>query len=670
MAWTDPHLHSARSLLDLPVNEANRRVMAHREAFLGAGAAHEARPVIAASWARVRELGVDPAAERAPLVMSLENIDEILRTQQLGRSGRQVLDRFAPLAEGSRHVIVLADDRGRILYEVGHRGVYEGLEAMNFVPGGDWSEGAVGPNGIGTPLSLGRPEMVLGAEHYCEGWQPWVCYGAPVCDPETGRPLGAVDITGPSGAADIQTLALAISIAQSLEQQLELQTLQNRDHLRSEFREMERRWPGDALMLLSDGGRVLDINGVAVQMLELDRVVHAERPLATVLPDLWLLARDLVQTGRYGERRGEIRLENGMQPQLECRVQPVHHGQRKIGAVLILSGFHRLLSGTATRQEPRAPARLVTLDDILGNSPSLAAAKRLCTLAAHDGGSVLLVGETGTGKEMFAQGIHSAGPKRTRPFIALNCGALPRELAASELFGYEPGSFTGADRKGRAGKFEVADGGTLFLDEVDSLDPDVQAKLLRVLEDMRVYRIGNHHGRAVDVRVIAAAGPRLAARLADGSFRLDLYHRLNVIDIHLPPLRDRPEDIALLAQHFLERECRRRGVPLPAIDPAVLSAFSAYHWPGNVRELANVCRRALLVAQGNRISDADLPELLKGHPVPAENMAAPARRSLRSISDDAIRAALEAADGNLTEAARRLGINRTTIYRRQQRWRC
>ncbi|MEQ8233564.1 MAG: sigma 54-interacting transcriptional regulator, partial [Gammaproteobacteria bacterium] len=465
MAWTDPHLHSARALLDLPVTEANRRVMAHREAFLGAGAAHEARPVIAASWTRVRELGVDPAAERAPLVMSLENVDEILRTQQLGRSGRQVLDRFAPLAEGSRHVIVLADEHGRILYEVGHRGVYEGLEAMNFVPGGDWSEAAVGPNGIGTPLSLGRPEIVLGAEHYCEGWQPWVCYGAPVCDPETGRPLGAVDITGPSGAADMQTLALTISIAQSLEQQLELQALQNRDHLRSEFREMERRWPGDALMLLSDGGRILDVNGVAVQALDLDRVVHAERALAAVLPDLWLLARDLVQTGRYGERRGEVRLENGAQPQLECRVQPLHHGQRKIGAVLILSGFLRLLAGAPTRTAREAATPLVTFDDILGTSAALAAAKRLCSLAACDDASVLLVGETGMGKEMFAQGIHGAGPRRARPFVAVNCGALPRELAASELFGYEAGSFTGADRKGRAGKFEVADGGTLFLDE-------------------------------------------------------------------------------------------------------------------------------------------------------------------------------------------------------------
>ncbi|MEQ8230219.1 MAG: sigma 54-interacting transcriptional regulator, partial [Gammaproteobacteria bacterium] len=211
---------------------------------------------------------------------------------------------------------------------------------------------------------------------------------------------------------------------------------------------------------------------------------------------------------------------------------------------------------------------------------------------------------------------------------------------------------------------------TLFLDEVDSLDPDVQAKLLRVLEDMRVYRIGNHHGRAVDVRVIAAAGPRLAARLADGSFRLDLYHRLNVIDIHLPPLRDRPEDIPLLARHFLARECTRRGVPLPELDPSLLAALGAYHWPGNVRELANVCRRALLVAQGSRISSADLPALLQGQAAPVETPPGPASRSLRSISDDAIRAALEAADGNLTEAARQLGINRTTIYRRQQRWRC
>lgn len=666
-------MSAARRLFERPVADLNRDVTAGREEFLAAGSVAGVRPVIAASWERTRALGIAPTAERAPSIISLDQIDEILRTETLGLSGRQVLDRFAGLVEGSGHVIVLADDRGRILYEVGHRNVYEALDAINFVPGGHWCEQAVGPNGIGTPLNLGRPELVLGAEHFCDGWKPWVCYGAPVFDPDSGLPMGVVDITGPSGAADLQTLALTVSIAQSLEQQLELVSLHNRDMLRSGFRDIEKRWPGDALLLLSDAGRVVETNRVAAGALGLDGSVHLERPLADVLPDLWLLVRDLVQSGRFGQRDGEVQLADGAAPTLSCRVQPVHRDERKVGAVLVISGFHRL-SGSRRPAPPRAARELTQLADIVGDSPLLHDARRLAELAAADDvHPVLLLGETGTGKEMFAQGIHVAGPRRTRPFVAINCGALPRDLAESELFGHAPGAFTGARAKGHAGKFEVADGGTLFLDEIDSLDADIQGKLLRVLEDFQVCRVGDHVARAVDVRVIAAGRPDLPARVEAGEFRRDLFHRLNVIDIALPSLRDRRHDIGSLARHFVAQECARRGVPAPRLDEATLACLSAYDWPGNVRELLNLCRRLLLTARGDAIMRTDLPPEFAttdvgGAAVAGEQPVDAAARSLRTISDDAIRDAVAAADGNVAEAARRLGINRTTIYRRRQGW--
>ena len=666
---SDKSIQSARGLFDDPVGEVNRRVTAGRDAYLAGAAATDIRPVITASWERTRALGVDPTAERAPSVISVEQIDAILRTEELGISGRRVLDRFASLVEGSKHVIVLADDRGRILYEVGHGGVYESLEAINFVPGGHWSEHAVGPNGIGTPLNLGRPELVLGAEHFCDGWKPWVCYGAPVFDPDSGLPLGVIDITGPAGAADVQTLALTVSIAQSVEQQLELAVLQNRDALRSGFRDIEKRWPGEALILLSDAGRIVEVNRVASSGLGLDGTVFADRALGDVLPDLWMLVRDLVQTGRFGERRGEVALTSGGNPALECRVQPVHRNQRKVGAVLIVSGFQRLSARPAPRRGDSE--RAVTLDDIVGQSDLLADAKRLAMLAAADDAPVLLLGETGTGKELFAQGIHRAGTRRAQPFVAINCGALPAGLAESELFGHAPGAFTGAHPKGQAGKFEAAEQGTLFLDEVDSLDLAVQAKLLRVLEDYRVTRVGDHHGRRIDVRVIAAGSEGLLDKVLDGTFRRDLFHRLNVLDITLPPLRDRNEDILPLARHFIERTCAERGIPVPRLDGTAEAHLRAHAWPGNVRELENACRRALLTARGHLITAADLgiesgaDSAVFSRPSPTTD-AHP--RSLRSISDEAIRAAVEAAGGNVAEAARRLGINRTTIYRRKQAW--
>ena len=665
----NPELRSARALFERPVREINHQVDAGRDAYLSNGDAPPGiRSVIAASWDRTRSLGIDPDALRAPSAITLERIDEILRTQELGITGRRVLDRFSSLVEGSKHVIVLADERGRILYEVGHHDVYKGLEAINFIPGGDWSEVAVGPNGIGTPLALGRPELVLGSEHFCEGWKPWVCYGAPIVDPDSGLPVGAIDITGPSGAADMQTLALTVSIAQTVEQQLELALLQNRDLLRSRFREIKKRWPGDALVLLSDAGRIIEINRVAGRGLALDNTVFNDRPLAEVLPDLWLGVSDLVQTGRFGERRVATELASGATPTLRCRVEPVHQNERKVGAVVVISGFHGL-SAHAAPPRRQAAAPKSALSAIIGSSGTLEQARDLAALAAADPDqTVLLLGETGTGKELFARGIHDASARRKGPFVAVNCGALPRELAESELFGYLPGAFTGASPKGQIGKFEAADGGTLFLDEIDSLEPLVQAKLLRVLEDLRVHRIGDHEGRSVDIRVIAAGSHELPERVAAGGFRRDLYHRLNVIDIRLPPLRERERDVVALARHFMQHDSASPGAPIAEFDDEALALLAAYHWPGNVRELQNLCRRVLLTTRGDTVCAADLPAEFHGGATGKAELPSGRTRSLRSISDEAIRAAVDAADGNIAEAARRLGINRTTIYRRQRHW--
>ena len=183
--------------------------------------------------------------------------------------------------------------------------------------------------------------MVLGSEHYCDGWRPWVCYGAPICDPDSGLAMGAVDITGPAAAADLQTLALTISIAQSVEQQLELALLRNRDLLRSRFREIEKRWPSEGLILLSDAGRVVELNRVAQRGLRLDDSVVVDRLLGDVLPDLWMLGRDLVQTGKYGERSGDVQLSLGEERTVSCLSEPIHSENRKIGAILVIKGLHR-----------------------------------------------------------------------------------------------------------------------------------------------------------------------------------------------------------------------------------------------------------------------------------------------------------------------------------------
>jgi two-component system, NtrC family, response regulator AtoC len=279
--------------------------------------------------------------------------------------------------------------------------------------------------------------------------------------------------------------------------------------------------------------------------------------------------------------------------------------------------------------------------------------------------TVLILGESGTGKELLARLLHRESVNPEAPFIAVNVAAIPRELVESTLFGHEKGAFTGAIRQ-QLGKFELAAGGTLFLDEVGDVSPKLQLDLLRVLEERRFQRVGGSESVAADVRVVAATNRDLAKAVADGSFREDLFYRLNVIAITLPPLRERPEDIPLLVQHFLDRLSKDLSRRLDGVSPEAMAALVAHAWPGNVRELRNVLERGAVVAKGNIIQLADLglpaPDPTRapaptGDPLPLEEV------EKRHVAD-----VLSWAGGNVTHAARVLGIDRMTLYNKMKRW--
>jgi transcriptional regulator with PAS, ATPase and Fis domain len=276
---------------------------------------------------------------------------------------------------------------------------------------------------------------------------------------------------------------------------------------------------------------------------------------------------------------------------------------------------------------------------------------------------VLITGESGTGKEVFAQAIHNASNRRGGPFVAINCAAIPRDLLASELFGYDEGAFTGARRGGNIGKFELADGGTLFLDEIGDMPLDMQVVLLRVIEERNLVRIGGKKSIPVNVRIIAATHKDLAHEVANNRFRADLYYRLNVINIQLPPLRDRKGDIPLLVNKFASllqwREVR--------IDSDAQSAIINYSWPGNIRELRNVIESALGQSDDGVISLSALPENIRSSThlnAAAEKPAIPRIIPMKKLESDIIRDALDKCNGNVSLAARQLGISRSTVYRK------
>ena len=308
-----------------------------------------------------------------------------------------------------------------------------------------------------------------------------------------------------------------------------------------------------------------------------------------------------------------------------------------------------------------------TIASFIGSSPSVMEVKRQARRVAGTDSTVLLLGETGTGKELMAQAIHAGGHRAAAPFVGVNIAAIPETLMEAEFFGVAPGAFTGADRKGRAGKFKLADGGTLFLDEIGDMPLALQAKLLRVLQEQEVEPLGSNRVERVDVRIIAATSRDLPAMVAEGLFRADLYYRLNVLPIRLPALRDRLGDLDALSDHLLEDIARRTGLPAPkSLTADALELLAAQSWPGNIRELRNVLEQACLMTDELVLAATQLQPLL----APAQRLPSPsvpdAARPLHSavaaLEAEAIRAALKATNGNKLAAAKMLGIARATLY--------
>lgn len=305
--------------------------------------------------------------------------------------------------------------------------------------------------------------------------------------------------------------------------------------------------------------------------------------------------------------------------------------------------------------------RAGAFSEIVGESQAIKAVlARAARVLPHTEATALLLGETGTGKELLARGIHKGGPRRAAPFVAVNCSALPKHLVESELFGHERGAFTDA-HAAKPGLFEVAEGGTLFLDEIGALPIDLQAKLLRVLEDRQVRRVGGTKSREVKVRIIAATNDNPDRAIQQGTLRRDLYFRLSVITLSLPPLRKRGDDAIVIAEELLQRLARQHGLPVPPLSQETREAIRSHHWPGNVRELKNAVERALLLSPPGELDPAEFIPQPVAEPESGGPLPFPAR--LDHITAAAARATLETCGGNRSEAARRLGISRRRLRR-------
>ena len=624
------------------------------ERFVADGVVPESLPVRAFAldgWRAALQRGIDPSLERAPVDGARDEFSRVLEEDDFALAGRRVLDDMKDVLAGGGHVLLLSDAGGRILHVVGDREVEDALCRINAQPGGVWAEEVVGPNGVGTALSSRTPVVVFGAEHFCKGWHEWVCYGAPVRDPLSTEVLGVITVAGVAERATADRMPLAISVGHSIEYLLTESRRYWRERVADAYDRAESRWPLDAIAAFDSAGHLVAANG---RWREVEKRLGADRCLR-------IREQAIAEFLKSPSLKQEVRVHLPVAEARVVVVNSVQAGNRVAGLVVVLER-HGVFSTSPSGDSKLGPA----FEHLIGRDPEFRRTLRIAARAAASDESVLITGATGTGKELVAAAIHRSSRRANKPLVCVNCAAMARELIESELFGYEPGAFTGARKEGKPGRFELADGGTLLLDEVGELPLDVQAKLLRVLEEGTVFRVGGSRPRPIDVRIVAATNRDLVHALATGGFRSDLFYRLDVIKIELPPLRTRGADILELTRSFIETMCQQGGRTPLRLTPEVEDLFLRYSWPGNVRELRNVVARLMVLVDDDVVAVEDLPATLRGGP---ELVSPLPECSLHTIEDDLIRRSVEAHGGNISEAARQLSIDRSTIYRRLRRFR-
>lgn len=624
----------------------------------------DVRPEILKSWIRCSEQGVNPYTINQVRVGEEDLKARIAKNPELMHVGIPAIDFLYKFVKGAGFVVTLTDADAVVLYVVGDE---ETLRAsLGYVDAGTiWSEGCVGTNSIGTAIAEDEPFQLFGFEHYSQISQRWAGSAAPIHSPG-GTILGTVAISGELSSVHLHTLGMAVTTARSIEVQLALHEASGMLELRNQYQAAIINSISEGLMVVDTKNRISMVNNVMAAMLKADEDSIVGLRIESIIPDPEMLhtiqmksqITDHITKLVYGPT------------QLSCTItsRRVMRSDGKTETVLVVNETVRVKKLALRLQGDEARLHF---DDIVGSDIKLLSAVEIARTAAETAANVLILGESGTGKDVFAQAIHNGSSRKNRPYVAVNCGAIPRELIASTLFGYEEGAFTGARKGGNPGKFELADGGTIFLDEIGEIPLDIQTVLLRVLENKTFTRVGGKSTIYANVRVIAATNRNLPREVQMMRFRQDLFYRLNVLSIPLTPLRERKGDIGVLAEHFLQQMNTRYQRTIRRIAPDAIRLLEQYHWPGNIRELQNIVERSVILTKGGEITAQTLEPLMLGNvEILGGDQAVMLNKISRSKTDEKneLICLLDGCHWNISKAAAKLGVARSTLYRKIDRY--
>jgi len=607
------------------------------------------RPEIIESWMRCENMKVD-IGDGIGSSISAEELKRCLeRKKELLSIARPVMEDIFEIIKKTSYSVVLTDENSVLMDIIINKDIEENHENLNFIKGTLWDEKNVGTNAIGTCLAMDKPIQIIGEEHYCTSHYGWTCSAAPIHDTK-GRIIGCLDLSGRAEDVHTHTYGIVVWAAKNIEKQLAI--------LES-YRLMDVALDSilNGLMILDTDLKIQKINNKIPELFQMDKEEIYKIDMNKVMKDVDIVNNIFINKHKF--RFSDITLLIGHK-KIDCflDITPIVFNDKVMGAVLIIRETKQVRKEINKLAGFRAN---YTFDKIITKNNKMIELINTAKKISKTNCSVLIEGESGTGKELFAQSIHNESHRSNGPFIAINCAAIPKELIESELFGYESGSFTGALKGGMPGKFEMANGGTLFLDEVGEIPLEFQPKLLRVLDNNTVMRIGGSYERELDVRIISATNRNLLNEMSKMAFRQDLYFRLNVINLRLLPLKRRKEDIIELGRYFLVQLNQENNGINKQFSELFEEKLLEYDWEGNVRELKNIVQRAYYLSAGGIIDNIGLLSKIQEKTSVTEEKEA---ESFKDLEKNSIEHALFANKGNAVKAAEDLCISKATIYRK------